>query len=588
MSLCVRFSMKPFQRLLVAAPAAALLSVVVAPASSLANEVQLNLDSVQGYSIAQATTIRDFSDVYPTDWAYQALSELVETYGCMSGFGDGTFRGQQPVTRFQMAAVLNSCLGSVSAKMDAMGEEMKMGAMEDMDTLERLVASFEEELITLKGSVDGLDAKVSELEDSQFSTTTKASFKIATDFVYFSSEDLKDFGNALVRDYDQLSELTSPTGAQALALALVEPIVDDMRGKEDNSGLAMSSSAEVEFTTSFTGSDKLTFKLKGDVISSSGHYFEPLAGNFYGVADSGNTNVEFTGFTYETPLDLGGMTANLIFGTDYEDFDGIVGLDTYYGGSGYDGYGSDGIFAGFGDSGIGLNVDLVSSDAGTLTASASYAFNADHASNQMGDQGIFGEDTDYSGALALSWDGALFGGNEARLTVMYRGMNHNNLGSVIDDAFPTSQGILIRRVIDIAAALADVNSDDFFGRDVAQNDWKFVAGAYLTDTLSLSGSYAFGSLDYDIPGVGDDNFAQWMIALNLEDAIFPGNSAGIAYGTAAFHKDQDNVTQVFELYYSFNVNDNFEVPIYLDFISNVGGYDSVDAFAIAVRPTLTF
>ena len=499
--------MKPFQRLLVAAPAAALLPVVMAPASSLANEAQLNLESVQEYSIAQGATIRDFSDVYPTDWAYQALAKLVDTYGCVSGFPDGTFRGNQPMTRFEVAAVLNSCLDSISGKMDMMGEEMKMSAMEDMDTLERLMASFEEELITLKGSMDGLDAKVSELEDNQFSTTTKASFKISTDFVYFASEDLKD--------------------ARSVA--------------EDNSGLSMSSSAEIKFATSFTGSDKLTFKLKGDVISSEDHY---LGSNFYDIADSGSTNVKFTGFTYETGLDLGGMSANLVLGTDYADFDGVVGLDTYYGGGGYDGYGpSD-----FGDAGIGFNVDLISSDAGTLTASASYAVSDEmkSLSSQMGKLGIFGEDTGRSGVLALSWEGALFGGNDALFTVAYQ---------------------------DIQLMGSDENTSFFH----------LVSGAYLTDTISFSSSWSWGN-------EGDTDSAQWMIALNMDDAIFPDNSAGIAYGTPMFFTDpeQKDVMHVLEFYYTFSINDNFEIPVYLDFISNVNHMKDTDAFAIAIRPTLTF
>ena len=521
--------MKPFQQLLVAAPAAALLPVVLAPASSLANDVQLNLDTVQGYSIAQATTIRDFSDVYPTDWAYQALSELVETYGCVSGFGDGTFRGNQPMTRFQMAAVLSSCLDSISAKMDMMGEEMS--AMEDMETLERLVASFEEELITLKGSVDGLDAKVSELEDSQFSTTTKASFEIATDFLYFASDD-----NAARVPRE------NENGTQTYF---------------ENSGVALSSEVEVAFETSFTGSDKLSFSLTGDLMRYSGHDYLS-SGDFYGaVGDEGIA--DFGGFSYETTLDLGGMMTTLMFGTDVDELAPIVGLDTYYGGSGYDDYGP----ADFADAGVGFSVELLSSDAGTLTASASYAVDDDQGAKQTGDLGIFGDNTDRAGVLALSWDGALFGGNDALFTVAYQNIKENDATHILDDM-----------------VMADVTRGYFH----------LVAGAYFTDTISLSGSYSFGTYNYDMAGVPDPDVANWMIALNMDDAIFPGNSAGIAYGTPQFTTDpkENDVMQVLELYYTFSINDNFEIPIYLDFISNVDHMPNADAFAIAVRPTLVF
>lgn len=522
--------MKPFQQLLVAAPAAALLPVVLAPASSLANDVQLNLDTVQGYSIAQATTIRDFSDVYPTDWAYQALSELVETYGCVSGFGDGTFRGNQPMTRFQMAAVLSSCLDSISAKMDM--------ASQDAETLERLVASFEEELITLKGTVDGLDAKVSELADNQFSTTTKASFKIATDFTYFASD-------------DDNARMPRDNG-------------DNTQTYFDNSGVTLSSEVEIGFETSFTGSDKLSFSLTGDLMAegsddSGSPVYYLKSTDFYDAAgDEGSAS--FSGFSYETTLDLGGMMTTLMFGTDVDDLDPIVGLDTYYGGSGYDGYGA----SDFGDAGIGFNVALLSSDAGTLAASASYAVAGAHAADQTGnDMGIFGEETDRSGVLALSWEGALFGGNDALFTVAYQNIKENDATHILNDM-----------------VMADVTKGYFH----------LVAGAYFTDTISLSGSYSFGTYNYDMAGVPDPDVANWMIALNMDDAIFPGNSAGIAYGTPEFTTDPENndVMQVLELYYTFSINDNFEIPIYLDFISNVDHMPNADAFAIAVRPTLTF
>ena len=47
-------------------------------------------------SADQVTSVTQFSDVYPTDWAYQALAGLVETYGCVVGYPNGTFRGNQP------------------------------------------------------------------------------------------------------------------------------------------------------------------------------------------------------------------------------------------------------------------------------------------------------------------------------------------------------------------------------------------------------------------------------------------------------------------------------------------------------------
>ncbi|MEI6359724.1 MAG: iron uptake porin [Synechococcus sp. ELA619] len=104
------------------------------------------------------TSVAQFSDVQPTDWAYQALSNLVERYGCVAGYPNGTFKGKQAMTRFEAAALLNACLDRVT---------------EVTDELRRLQKEFAKELAILKGRVDKLEAKVGKLEATQFSTTTK-------------------------------------------------------------------------------------------------------------------------------------------------------------------------------------------------------------------------------------------------------------------------------------------------------------------------------------------------------------------------------------------------------------------------------
>ena len=138
--------MKFFQQLLVAPAALGLL----APAAVNASE--LNIDGVSDYagesssgSLEQVTSITQFSDVYPTDWAYQALSNLIERYGCVAGYPNGTYRGNRAMTRFEAAALLNACLDRIT---------------EVTDELKRLMKEFEKELAVLKGRVDGLEARV--------------------------------------------------------------------------------------------------------------------------------------------------------------------------------------------------------------------------------------------------------------------------------------------------------------------------------------------------------------------------------------------------------------------------------------------
>jgi hypothetical protein len=130
---------------------------MIAPVA--ANAADLNLAAVNQYSSSdQVTSVTQLSDVRPTDWAYQALGNLVEKYGCVAGYPNGTFGGAKSMTRFEAAALLNACLDRVT---------------EVTDELKRLLTEFDTELTVLTARVDGLESKVGKLQATQFSTTTK-------------------------------------------------------------------------------------------------------------------------------------------------------------------------------------------------------------------------------------------------------------------------------------------------------------------------------------------------------------------------------------------------------------------------------
>jgi len=108
-------------------------------------------------------SVTEFSDVQPTDWAYEALQFLVEEYGCVTGYPDQTFRGNRAMTRFEFAAALAACLESV------LGDDVSFG---DLPTIERLQTEFATELALLAERVDALEDRTAILEAQQFSTTT--------------------------------------------------------------------------------------------------------------------------------------------------------------------------------------------------------------------------------------------------------------------------------------------------------------------------------------------------------------------------------------------------------------------------------
>jgi hypothetical protein len=130
---------------------------MVAPVA--ANAADLNMAAVNQYvSNEQVSSIKQLSDVQPTDWAYQALNNLVERYGCVAGYENGTYLGGKAMTRFEAAALLNACLDRVT---------------EVTDELQRLATEFANELTVLRGRVAKLEKQSAALQAQQFSTTTK-------------------------------------------------------------------------------------------------------------------------------------------------------------------------------------------------------------------------------------------------------------------------------------------------------------------------------------------------------------------------------------------------------------------------------
>ncbi len=196
---------------------------------------QQEIDELKAWrSRNQVTSVNQFSDVRPTDWAYQALSNLVEKYGCVAGYPNGTYKGGQAMTRYEAAALLNACLDRVT---------------EVTDELQRLMDEFKKELAVLKGRVDGLEAKVGTLEAQQFSTTTKLS-GLAT-FV-IGGIDYSGGGKNKIIDYKG----------------------DAVRAP---SNVTFNYDVQLTFDTSFTGKDLLRTNLRAGNFGTSVFGGEPHA-----------------------------------------------------------------------------------------------------------------------------------------------------------------------------------------------------------------------------------------------------------------------------------------------------------------------
>lgn len=116
------------------------------------------------------TSVSELSDVSPTDWAYQALKSLVEQYQVISGYPDGNFRGDRPLTRYEFAQILSATID----KMENMAVDLadQEYVHQDMVILRRLEVEY-------RAALDGLSRikrignNIEQLEANQFSTTTK-------------------------------------------------------------------------------------------------------------------------------------------------------------------------------------------------------------------------------------------------------------------------------------------------------------------------------------------------------------------------------------------------------------------------------
>ena len=176
------------------------------------------IQTQQNDPMGQVTNVTQLSDVRPTDWAYEALRSLVERYGCIAGYPDGTFRGNRAMTRYEFAAGLNACLQQVERLIQTSAEGFV--TRQDLETLQRLVDEFRTELTALGTRVDTLEGRVAYLEDHQFSTTTKlvgeAIFGLADAF----GDDINDQVNTVLHDRIRLNFLTSFSGKDQLQIRL--------------------------------------------------------------------------------------------------------------------------------------------------------------------------------------------------------------------------------------------------------------------------------------------------------------------------------------------------------------------------------
>jgi hypothetical protein len=219
-------------------------------AVSVADLEKAQAEEIPSEGMAQVTSVSQLSDVQPTDWAFQALQSLVERYGCIAGYPDGTFKGNRALTRYEFAAGINACLDRVNELIAA--GTTGLATKEDLATLQKLQEEFAAELATLRGRVDALEARATELEKNQFSTTTKLNGLVWFNLTGATADDGL-LVNATATDPFGRPELRQ-AGRDLAGNPLVRTINDDPE-------ITFSDLGWLSFVTSFSGKDTLVTQL---------------------------------------------------------------------------------------------------------------------------------------------------------------------------------------------------------------------------------------------------------------------------------------------------------------------------------------
>ncbi|MDH6099298.1 iron uptake porin [Anabaenopsis sp. FSS-46] len=441
--------------------------------------------SQEANSIGQVTSVSQFSDVRPTDWAYRALQSLVERYGCISGFPDNTFRGNRTLTRFEFAAALNACLDRVNELIATATADVI--TRQDLASLQRLQEEFSAELATLRGRVDALEARTAELEANQFSTTTKLS------------------GEAIFGLYQAFGEKQADRDTNP----------DNNRDLQSNTAFA--NRVRLTLNTSFTGKDRLQTRL------NYGNFVRPTTGTNMtrlGFEASDDLNIDKLNYTFNLS-DSVRIKIDAV-GADLDD--NVPNFHPDFASSGGGAISRYGRFSPIYRTGGGSAITVNLNPSGPLTLSAAYV--ASNANNPNEKNGIFDGSSTIFGQVAFKPSKALnVGFSYARAyqnDPLSQNTGVNLFGSTGSSIANTPFGAI--------QVGTDTNGDPIRRRVATSADhYGFQASFKPSSSLTLGGWAGFSNAKSEVSNADADIF-YWATSLAVKDFGREGNVLGLIFG----------------------------------------------------------
>ncbi len=241
-------------------------------------------DNEAAAGMEQVNSVSQLRDVAPGDWSYEALRSLSDRYGCIGGYPDKTYKGNATLTRYEFAVGLNSCLKNIRKLLASSQTNI---AQEDIATLEKLQKNYSAELIKLNSSIDKLETTIGQLEDTQFSTTTKLLGNLRVQTNTFFSGDGDPQTNMQYNLF--LGQVTSFTGKDTLLTALGATNTTFPELASTNSGIDVGSTREGSSDTTGSGDSANSLRLIGleyqfplgdkaviDIVAANRYRFSPI------------------------------------------------------------------------------------------------------------------------------------------------------------------------------------------------------------------------------------------------------------------------------------------------------------------------
>ena len=153
--------------------------------------------------VTTAFAANPFSDVTPDSWAYQAVSQLASA-GIVNGYPDGTFKGQNDITRYEMAQMVAKAMANqdrANAEQQAMINRLADEFSNELNNLGVRVARLEDRVGNVKVTGDArLRYQDAEHSNSKFDARARLQFNAKvndrTDAVVRLTTGNFEFGNA--------------------------------------------------------------------------------------------------------------------------------------------------------------------------------------------------------------------------------------------------------------------------------------------------------------------------------------------------------------------------------------------------------